>query len=82
MTRTSQPMRSLGRKSGRSAMSLLKGSKFALRDSSNFGKLTSRLIKYNDGLRKICSANDYDVSAMANCSPWIARLIYLSGFWV
>ena len=46
-------------------MNLLKGCKFALRDSSKFGKLTSRLIEYIDGLQKMCSASDCDVSAMA-----------------
>ena len=43
-------------------MNLLKGCKFALRDSRNFDNLTSRLIEYIESLQKMCSPHDCDVS--------------------
>ncbi len=43
-------------------MKLFKGCKFALHDSKNFDKLTSRLIEYIDSLQKMYSENDCDMS--------------------
>lgn len=65
--RTSHPGKKL--KERKERMRILRGCSFALRDSRNFDKLTSRLIEYIDSLQKMCSENDCDVSITANRWP-------------